>query len=67
MKNIALQVSIEGKTEKITTDWQALSPVLKQRKLTDAELIELYQQLSAGLRVSTRGLTLAKKSESSVY
>lgn len=60
MKNIALLVNLEGMPEKVTTDWNAVVATLKKRQVTQEGLMDIYAQLCAGLRVSTRGLTLAK-------
>ncbi|MCL2917990.1 hypothetical protein [Shewanella litorisediminis] len=60
MKNIALLVNLEGMNEKVTTDWNAVSATLKKRQVTHEALVDIYAQLCAGLKVSTRGLTLAK-------
>ncbi|QYJ76034.1 hypothetical protein [Shewanella sp. FJAT-52076] len=60
MKNIALLVNLEGMSEKVTTDWNAVSTTLKKRQVTQETLVDIYAQLCAGLKVSTRGLTLAK-------
>lgn len=60
MKNIALLVNLEGMNEKVTTDWNAVSATLKKRQVTQEALVDIYAQLCAGLKVSTRGLTLAK-------
>ncbi|AZQ09343.1 MULTISPECIES: hypothetical protein [Shewanella] len=60
MKNIALLVNLEGMPEKVTTDWNAVAATLKKRQVTQEGLLDIYAQLCAGLKVSTRGLTLAK-------
>ncbi|ABL98868.1 hypothetical protein SHAM105786_07010 [Shewanella amazonensis] len=60
MQNIALLVNLEGMSEKVTTDWNAVSATLKKRQVTQEALVDIYAQLCAGLKVSTRGLTLAK-------
>lgn len=60
MQNIALLVNLEGMSEKVTTDWNAVSATLKNRQVTQEALVDIYAQLCAGLKVSTRGLTLAK-------
>lgn len=60
MQNIALLVNLEGMSEKVTTDWNAVSATLKKCQVTQEALVDIYAQLCAGLKVSTRGLTLAK-------
>ncbi|WP_372870289.1 hypothetical protein [Shewanella sp.] len=60
MKNIALLVNLEGMPEKVTTDWNAVSTTLRKRQVSPEGLEDIYADLCAGLRVSTRGLTLAK-------
>ncbi|QUN06571.1 hypothetical protein KDN34_03695 [Shewanella yunxiaonensis] len=61
MENIALLVSLEGTSKRVTTDWRSLAATLKQRGLGDCALQQLHIELLAGLIVSTRGLTLCKK------
>ena len=60
MKNIPLQVNIEGKDSTVDTDWLAIMAILKKRGLAQSELSNVYLELSAGMRVTTRGLTLAE-------
>lgn len=60
MNNISLHVNIEGHTRKVVTDWDAIVSTLKQRNVSAQQLATLYADLCAGLRVTTRGLTLAK-------
>lgn len=60
MKNIPLQVNIEGQNSRIETDWLAIMAILKKRGLAQNELSNIYQELSAGMRVTTRGLSLAE-------
>ena len=60
MNNISLQVNIEGHTRKVVTDWDAIASTLRQRNMSTQQLATLYADLCAGLRVTTRGLTLAK-------
>ncbi|MBW8183381.1 MULTISPECIES: hypothetical protein [Shewanella] len=60
MKNIPLQVNIEGQDSTVDTDWLAIMATLKKRGLSQSELSTIYQELSAGMRVTTRGLTLAE-------
>ena len=59
MENIALQVNIEGMQDKVRTDWNCLADELKTRGMDDVALYQLHTELRAGLRVSTRGLTLS--------
>lgn len=59
MKNIPLQVNIEGQNSRVDTDWLAIMAILKKRGLAQSELSNIYQELSAGMRVTTRGLSLA--------
>lgn len=65
MKNIPLKVSIEGQANAVDSDWFAIQPILAQRGLEQDELINLYLELSANLKVSTRGLSLARIKPSS--
>ncbi|NRD72587.1 hypothetical protein HQQ94_04875 [Shewanella sp. VB17] len=60
MKNIPLQVNIEGQDCTVDTDWLAIMATLKKRGLAQSELTNIYLELSAGMRVTTRGLTLAE-------
>lgn len=60
MKNIPLQVNIEGQACTVDTDWLAIMATLKKRGLVQSELTNIYLELSAGMRVTTRGLTLAE-------
>ncbi|WP_394205078.1 hypothetical protein [Shewanella waksmanii] len=60
MKNIPLQVNIEGQASVVKTDWLAIMATLKKRGLENDELMSVYLEVSSGLRVTTRGLTLAK-------
>ncbi|WP_412501694.1 hypothetical protein [Shewanella chilikensis] len=59
MENIVLQVNIEGMQDKVRTDWNSLADELKTRGMDDVALNQLHTELRAGLRVSTRGLTLS--------
>jgi len=59
MKNIPLQVNIEGQNSSVNTDWLAIMSTLKQRGLAPEELNCVYIELASGLRVTTRGLSLA--------
>lgn len=64
MKNIPLQVNIEGQTSFVDTDWLAIMATLKKRGLEQDELMCVYLELTSGMRVTTRGLSLAKQSQS---
>ena len=60
MKNIPLQVNIEGQDSFVDSDWLAIMATLKKRGLEHNELLSLYLELTSGMRVTTRGLSLAK-------
>jgi hypothetical protein len=60
MENIALRVNIEGKEEKVATDWYAIMATLKNRGVDYDSLQRIHAELNAGLLVTTRRLTLAK-------
>lgn len=60
MKNIPLQVNIEGQGSKVNTDWLAIMATLKKRGLSQLELESVYCEVNAGMLVTTRGLTLAR-------
>ena len=60
MKNIPLQVNIEGQDSFVDTDWLAIMATLKKRGLEHDELMSLYLELTSGMRVTTRGLSLGK-------
>ncbi|MBO6227989.1 hypothetical protein ACQKCO_06035 [Shewanella baltica] len=60
MENIALRVNIEGKEEKVATDWDAIMATLKKRGVDYDSLQRIHAELNAGLLVTTRCLTLAK-------
>ena len=60
MKNIPLHVNIEGQNCPVDTNWLAVMETLKKRSLSQHELFRIYLDLSAGMRVTTRGLTLAQ-------
>lgn len=66
MKNMTLQVNIEGAQDRVLTDWNAICVVLTQRHCSVIELAKLHAELSAGLFVTTRGLTLARYQEENV-
>ncbi|NRD74021.1 hypothetical protein HQQ94_12390 [Shewanella sp. VB17] len=59
MKNIPLHVNIEGQDHTVNTNWLTIMETLKKRSVVQHELTNIYQELSAGMRVTTRGLTLA--------
>ncbi|MCT8985452.1 hypothetical protein [Shewanella phaeophyticola] len=63
MHNIALIAALEGTRHQVTTDWFAIMAMLKQRNMSDDAISIVYNDLCAGLRVTTRGLTLAKMTE----
>lgn len=60
MENMALRVNIEGKEEKVDTDWFAIMATLKKRGVDYDSLQRIHAELNAGLKVTTRRLTLAK-------
>lgn len=55
-----LDVAIEGGDRLGQFDWCQISQTLAQRGLSHQALENVYAQLQADIRVSTRGLTLAK-------
>ena len=63
MHNIALIAALEGTRHQVTTDWFAIMAMLKTRNRSDDAIELVYNDLCAGLRVTTRGLTLAKAIE----
>ena len=63
MHNIALIAALEGTRHQVTTDWFAIMAMLKTRNMSDDAIEIVYNDLCAGLRVTTRGLTLAKAVE----
>lgn len=63
MENISLRVNIEGKEEKVATDWFAIMATLKKRGVDYDSLQRIHAELNAGLKVTTRRLTLAKMNE----
>lgn len=62
MQNILLIAALEGTQHQVSTDWFAIVAMLKARELSDDEINRVYNELCAGLRVTTRGVTLAKQS-----
>ncbi|ASK67941.1 hypothetical protein ACE02D_01755 [Shewanella bicestrii] len=60
MENMALRVNIEGREEKVSTDWFAIMATLKKRGVDYDSLQRIHAELNAGLKVTTRRLTLAK-------
>lgn len=60
MKNLVLHANIEGRQDKVLTDWNAISVILKQRHCSKLDLAQIHSELCAGLLVTTRGLTLAR-------
>lgn len=63
MKNILLNVKIEGKQDMAVSDWNAVCAVLVSRHYSTQALIQLHAELNAGLQVTTRGLTMAKRED----
>ncbi len=63
MENMALRVNIEGRDERVSTDWFAIMGTLKNRGLDRDALLRVHAELNAGLKVTTRSLTLAKLSQ----
>ncbi|AZG74549.1 hypothetical protein [Shewanella livingstonensis] len=64
MHNIALIAALEGTQHQVTTDWFAIMAMLKTRNMSDDAIKIVYNDLRAGLRVTTRGVTLAKAMDS---
>lgn len=62
MQNITLIAALEGTQHKVTTDWFAIMAMLKTREVSEEEVLRIYNELCAGLRISTRGVTLWKVS-----
>ncbi|MCW3173185.1 hypothetical protein [Shewanella subflava] len=62
MQNIPLIAALEGTQHKVSTDWFAIMAMLKTRELSEDDINNVYNELCAGLRVTTRGLTLSKLS-----
>lgn len=60
MNNISLHVNMEGHAKTVVTDWHAIVDIFEQRQISQQDLTRIYAELCAGLRVTTRGLTLAK-------
>ncbi|MGI1935843.1 hypothetical protein ACRN98_03670 [Shewanella oncorhynchi] len=60
MENITLRANIEGKEEKVATDWYAIMATLKKRGVDYDSLQRIHAELNASLLVTTRRLTLAK-------
>ena len=63
MQNISLIAALEGTRHQVTTDWFAIMAMLKTRNMSDDAIKIVYNDLCAGLRVTTRGLTLARVNE----
>ncbi|ABK49748.1 conserved hypothetical protein [Shewanella sp. ANA-3] len=63
MENMALRVNIEGREEKVSTDWFAIMATLKKRGVDYDSLQRIHAELNAGLKVTTRRLTLAKMNQ----
>ncbi|WOT05782.1 hypothetical protein [Shewanella youngdeokensis] len=66
MENISLRVNIEGQDNQVDTDWFAIMTKLKLRGVDKEQLEVLYFQLRAGIRVTTRGLSLEKTTASAM-
>lgn len=64
MQNILLIAALEGTQQQVSTDWFAIVAMLEARELSGDEINRIYNELCAGLRVTTRGVTLAKPSAS---
>ncbi|MCL1141253.1 hypothetical protein [Shewanella gaetbuli] len=62
MQNLPLIAALEGTQHKVNTDWFAIMAMLKTRDLSEEEINNIYNELCAGLRVTTRGVTLCKQS-----
>ena len=60
MDNILLNAALEGSVRKVRTDWVSIQKELNKRELTSADIDRVYSELCAGIRVTTRGLTLSK-------
>ena len=60
MENMALRVNIEGREEKVSTDWFAIMATHQKRGVDYDSLQRIHAELNAGLKVTTRRLTLAK-------
>ena len=63
MQNIPLIAALEGTQHKVNTDWFAIMAMLKTKEMSDEDVQNVYNELCAGLRVTTRGVTLSKVSE----
>lgn len=63
MENMALRVNIEGREEKVSTDWIAIMATLQKRGVDYDSLQRIHAELNAGLKVTTRRLTLAKQNQ----
>lgn len=60
MNNIPIRVMVEGKKQSTQSDWSALKAMLAQKHVDCQHLQTIYDELNAGLIVSTRGLTIEK-------
>lgn len=60
MQNIPLIAALEGTQHKVNTDWFAIMAMLKSKEMSDQDVQNVYNELCAGLRVTTRGVTLSK-------
>nr|WP_245335364.1 hypothetical protein [Shewanella sp. WXL01] len=51
---------MEGTQHEVTTDWFAIKAMLEKREVPASDIQNVYNELCAGLIVTTRGLTLSK-------
>ncbi|MBR9729390.1 hypothetical protein ACFOD0_15130 [Shewanella intestini] len=63
MQNIALKAALEGTQHEVKTDWFAIKAMLETREMSGLDVQNVYNDLCAGLIVTTRGLTLSKISD----
>lgn len=63
MQNIPLIAALEGTQHKVNTDWFAIMAMLKSKEMSDEDVQNVYNELCAGLRVTTRGVTLSKMND----
>lgn len=66
MENIKLSVRIEGNSAQVDSDWDSICRTLAFRGLDHGMLNDVYTQLTAGVMVSTRGLTLGLRQEQAI-
>ncbi|WP_394131222.1 hypothetical protein [Shewanella maritima] len=60
MQNIALTAALEGTQHEAKTDWFAIKAMLESKDMSADDIRIVYNELCAGLIVTTRGLTLSK-------